>query len=194
MRRESQGFTLIELMVVVAIVGMLTATAIPTYRRYLNDVETVEVQTNLGIMYDAALLYYATDHTPPGQINPVPRQYPVREGSEFTPDIDTCCDMGGRCEVRKSDWELDHWQALGFAPSKPFRATYRYAAQNRKTSFYSLESLDIRARFDVDCDGEHRDYRIFNAKYLDPWFDFEVNSPIITLMNVNAGSDIGNYE
>jgi type IV pilus assembly protein PilE len=47
MKRGQRGVTLIELMVVVAIVGLLTAIAIPSYRRYVVRANRTDAKTAL---------------------------------------------------------------------------------------------------------------------------------------------------
>ena len=54
LRGKNKGFTLIELMVVVAIVGVLAVLAIVGVRRYLSHSKSAEARNSLGALGKAA--------------------------------------------------------------------------------------------------------------------------------------------
>ena len=53
MKKQSKGFTLIELMIVVAIIGILAAIAIPNFMRYQLRSKAAERKTNVGAIFKA---------------------------------------------------------------------------------------------------------------------------------------------
>jgi len=59
MIKNKKGFTLIELMIVVAIVGILAAIAIPNFLTYQAKAKTAEARTNLGAIFTSMTAYKA---------------------------------------------------------------------------------------------------------------------------------------
>ena len=62
MKKVQQGFTLIELMIVVAIIGILAAVAIPSYQNYTNKAKFSEV-VNATAPFKAAVEECVSDGT-----------------------------------------------------------------------------------------------------------------------------------
>lgn len=57
--RHQQGMTLLELMIAVAIVGILASVAIPSYLHYQLTARTAEAKANLGGLSRSQLAYYS---------------------------------------------------------------------------------------------------------------------------------------
>lgn len=55
--RPSRGFTLVELMIAVAIIGILAATALPSFIRFQMRAKTAEVKSNLQAIRHAQMAY-----------------------------------------------------------------------------------------------------------------------------------------
>jgi len=60
MVKNKKGFTLIELMIVVAIIGILAAIAIPVYLHYIVKARITEVTTAMDVLAQAASEYHAS--------------------------------------------------------------------------------------------------------------------------------------
>ena len=58
-KREQQGFTLIELMIVVAIIGLLASIAIPSFQRYQLTSKRAEAYGNLGGLMTTQKAFHA---------------------------------------------------------------------------------------------------------------------------------------
>ena len=61
--RARSGFTLIELMVVVAILGILASLAIPAFTSYIRRTKTAEATQNLGVLFKFAASYMALENS-----------------------------------------------------------------------------------------------------------------------------------
>jgi len=66
---KRKGFTLIELMIVVAIIGILAAIAIPNFLRFQARAKQSEAKQNLGAIFTAYTAYFSDNNTFPGAVS-----------------------------------------------------------------------------------------------------------------------------
>ena len=63
-RKNQKGFTLVELMVVVVIIGILTAIAMPVYNNVTEKAQVSACKANMRII-DGAVMMWQMDQDPP---------------------------------------------------------------------------------------------------------------------------------
>ncbi|MEZ4334639.1 MAG: prepilin-type N-terminal cleavage/methylation domain-containing protein [Myxococcota bacterium] len=84
-RKSKKGFTLIELMIVVAIIGILAAIAIPNFLRFQLKSKSSEGKVNIAAIRTAEESYLAEFGTYVGVLTPVPAAVPGTQKAQFAP-------------------------------------------------------------------------------------------------------------
>lgn len=68
-RRARRGFTLIELMIVVAIIGILAAVAVPSFIDATDEARVARIQADLSTIGAAVEIYYAKNGRYPSTLD-----------------------------------------------------------------------------------------------------------------------------
>ncbi len=178
--RKQRGFTLIEIMIVVAILGILAAIAIPALTKYMRRSKTSEARVNLAKMFDASSAYFNEEHVDRGQVltiggggtisNAASHRCPHPPNANTggmagpTPDLATNCNLGpgGHCVPAIGGggpgyydmglWSNEPmWNSLNFQMEQAHYFHYRYISENTTPGFGTCQ-FTATAFADLDDD------------------------------------------
>ena len=155
-RRRFGGFTLIELMIVVAILAILAIVAVPAFIKYMRRAKTTEAIDQLDKVYKGAALYYTSPHVTLAGVKLACR-FPGNQGT--TPVEGTCCSTGSgspadtdgddRCDADPMIWTTPTWSALSFQITDQHYFLYAFDSQGE----LDAAMFTATANGDLDCDG-----------------------------------------
>jgi type IV pilus assembly protein PilA len=134
-------------MIVVAIIGILAAVAIPAFLRYIKRSKTTEAMQNIGLLFRGAVSYFEAEHLSRAG-DPLPRQFPSNVGP--TPALSMLVD-GQKMAANSSAWNAEQWQALSFALGDPHYFAYQFVT----ASTGNAAEFSARAHGDLDGDGTY---------------------------------------
>jgi type IV pilus assembly protein PilA len=125
---SKRGFTLIELMIVVAILGILAAVAIPAFLNYMRKAKTSEATLNIDRVFEGGITYFEAEHVPRGTAGTI-LQHCLPETAEWTPNA-----TPGAQKYNAATEETNFtggsygatWKALDFAMGDNFYYAYEF--------------------------------------------------------------------
>jgi type IV pilus assembly protein PilA len=151
-KRSSRGFTLVELMIVVAIIGILAALAIAGVKKYMTNAKSAEARNSLGTMSGLAAQVW-TGEKMAGAL--------LADGATVGSTHNLCTDTtkvpaamtsvkGLKYQSSSKDTEDFHtgdsaggWKCLGFTLDSPQYYQYQYVKTTTPVGFDAIAQGDL---------------------------------------------------
>ena len=143
---KKSGFTLIELMIVVAIIGILAAVAIPAFINYMKRAKTSEATVNMKSITEGVMSYF--DKETNGVSHAVPSD------QARTPDNAPTASKVSITSTVTGVFSTPQWTATGWKPAEPFY--YRYSLDMECTAqpCASGDTAALTSTVQGDLDGD----------------------------------------
>jgi type IV pilus assembly protein PilA len=147
-RENRSGFTLVELMIVVAIIGILAAVAIPAFTKYVRRARTTEAVSHLSKEWAGSVSYYEADHTSAEGVV-LTKEFPGPTAA-WASATECGCQAGTYCMGGNPVWNTDLvWQALGFSLADPHHYMPGYTSSGSGSS----AKFTAFSKGDLNCNG-----------------------------------------